>query len=246
MGASLDITGLTLRFGGVTALDGLDLSVASGTVLGVAGPNGSGKSSLINVLTGHYQANGKIALDGQPIEHLATSERARLGLVRTFQTPRVYRRMSVIDNMRVAVHATQAIFRGRSDRRHRDGRLRDDLAIFGLSHRADALPDALTPYELRLLELARAHATGATVVLLDEPSAGASEDEAHRLSRILIEHLMPGRTVLLVEHRLDMLRALCADLVVLRAGRKIAFGSPSAVLDSREIRTCLMGEPVDA
>ena len=93
MGASLDIKGLTLRFGGVTALDALDLSVGSGTVLGVAGPNGSGKSSLINVLTGHYPANGTISLDGQPIEHLTTPERARLGIVRTFQTPRVYRRI---------------------------------------------------------------------------------------------------------------------------------------------------------
>ena len=246
MGASLDITGLTLRFGGVTALDGLDLSVASGAVLGVAGPNGSGKSSLINVLTGHYQAEGEISLDGQPIEHLATPERARLGIVRTFQTPRVYRRMTVIDNIRAAMHATRPVFRIRSDRRSQNDRLRDDLAIFGLCHQADALPDALTPYELRLLELARAHATGASVLLLDEPTVGATEDEAHRLSRILVEHVMPGRTVILVEHRLDILRVLCTDLVVPQAGRKMAFGSPSFVLESREIRTCLMGELADA
>lgn len=245
MGAALDIAGLTLRFGGVTALEALDLSVASGTVLGVAGQNGSGKSSLINVLTGHYLADGEIALGGLPIAHLGPAERSRMGIVRTFQAPRVYRRMTIIDNMRAAMHAKRPVFRRWSDRRREDDRLRDNLGIFGLSHRADALPDALTPYELRLLELARAHATGASVLLLDEPSVGATEDEAHRLSRVMAEHLMPGRTVILVEHRLDMLRALCAELLVLQAGRKIAFGSPSAVLERPEIRTSLMGELAD-
>jgi ABC-type branched-subunit amino acid transport system ATPase component len=246
MGASIDIKSLRLCFGGVTALDGIDLSVRTGAVLGVAGPNGSGKSSLINVLTGHYKATGTISLDGQPIEHLATSERARLGIVRTFQTPRIYRRKTVIDNMRAALQAIRPVFRNRSDRHIRNDRLRDDLAVFGLCHRADAMPDMLTPYELRLLELARARATGAKVVLLDEPTAGATEDEAHRLGRVLAEYLLPGRTVILVEHRLEMFRALCTDLAVLQSGRKIALGPPSAILDSHAVRACLMGEFADA
>ena len=104
----------------------------------------------------------------------------------------------------------------------------------------------LTPYELRLFDLARAHATGAGVVLLDEPTVGATVDEAHRLSRVLAEHVMPGRTVILVEHRLDMLRALCTDLVVLQAGRNVASGSPSNVLERRDIRTTLIGETANA
>ena len=246
MGAALDIRGLTLRFGGVIALDGLDLSSTSGTILGVAGPNGSGKSSLINVLSGHYPAKGDIFLDGRPIAHLATAERARLGIVRTFQTPRVYRRMSVIDNMRAAIHATRPMLRSRSARHREDDQLRNSLALFGLSQMQDALPDTLTPYELRLLELSRAHATGARILLLDEPTVGATEDEARQLGRVLADHLLPRRTVIIVEHRLELLRAVCTELMVLQAGRKIAKGVPSAVLAQPQIRTCLMGELADA
>ncbi|MDU8913303.1 ATP-binding cassette domain-containing protein [Aestuariicoccus sp. MJ-SS9] len=230
----------------MTALEELDLSVAAGAVLGVAGPNGSGKSSLINVLTGHYPASGAISLDGQQIGHLPAPERARLGMVRTFQSPRVYRRMSVIDNMRAALHAIRPTFQRRADRRRQEEWLFDGLALFGLNHLAEAMPDTLTHYELRLLELARAYATGARLVLLDEPTVGATEDEANRLRGVLVNHLMPGRTVILVEHRLDMLRALCTELVVLQAGRKIALGRPDEVLAQPQIRACLMGELTDA
>ncbi|SHH35534.1 ABC transporter ATP-binding protein [Marivita hallyeonensis] len=246
MGAALEITDLTLRFGGVLALDAVDLSVASNTVMGVAGPIGSGKSSLINVLTGHYPAQGSVCFQGRPIAHLTPPERARLGIVRTFQTPRVYRRMSILENMRAALHATRHLFQGPSARRREDAHLRDGLAVFGLDHVAHELPDRLTQFELRLLEMARAHVTGARLLLLDEPAAGATSEEARQLSRAMTEHLIPGRTVVLVEHRIDLLRALCTDLVVLQAGRKIGFGTPDSVLARPDIRACLMGDPVDA
>ena len=243
MGAALDIRGLTLRFGGITALDGLDLAVVGGGVLGVAGPNGSGKSSLINVLTGHYAASGDIETDGRPLARLGPADRARMGITRSFQTPRHYARMNLRDNLRAALHAKRPLFTGRAARRREDARIEESLALFGLCQMADALPAALTPFQLRLLELARCHVSDARLLLLDEPTVGATAAEAEALRRVMADHLLPGRTVLLIERRLDLLRDLCTDLLVLRAGRRIAFGRPAAVLDAPQVRACLTGAP---
>ena len=246
MGATLEIRDLTLRFGGVTALHRLRLSLAPGTVLGLAGPNGSGKSSLINVLTGHYRGEGSILLDSEQIDHLAAPERVRLGMTRTFQAPRTYRRMSVLENLDAACHAFRPLLRNRSVRRCETKEMHAQLERFGLGHLAHALPDQLTPVEQRLLELARAHVTGARLLLLDEPAAGTTEAEAHHLRQVMAEHVLPGRTAILIEHRLDFLRALCSELVVLQAGRMLAQGAPDDVFAKAEVRETLMGEPVHA
>ncbi len=245
MGASLDIADLTLRFGGVTALNGLTLSLSPGAVLGLAGPNGSGKSSLINVLTGHYAAEGMIRLDGRRIEFLAAPERARLGMTRTFQTPRAYQRMSILENLRAACHARQPVFRGRAARRREKDDMHEVLARYGLERHAQSLPDMLTQSELRRLELARADISGARLLLIDEPAAGASDAEADTLLHMISTHLVPGRTVILIEHRIDFLRALCTEIVVLQAGRPLARGLPDKVFASPKVRECLIGEPAN-
>lgn len=243
MGAALEIRDLTLRFGGVTALDQLTLSLSPGAVLGLAGPNGSGKSSLINVLTGHYPARGSILLDGQRIDALAAPDRVRLGMTRTFQAPRSYRRMTVLENLHAARHAFRPLFRSRLARRRDAGDMLAQLDLYGLGQHAHALPSQLTAFEQRLLELARAHVSGARLLLLDEPAAGATEAEADRLRQVMAAHLLPGRTVILIEHRLDFPRALCPELMVLRAGRTLAHGATGAVLERPEVRDILMGTP---
>lgn len=246
MGPALEIRNLTLRFGGATALSALDLSVAPGTVLGLAGPNGSGKSSLLNVLTGHYAAEGSILLDGRPLDALSTPDRIRAGVARTFQTPRAYRRMTVRDNLHAACHALRPVLVSRAARRRVAQDMDARLERFGLAHRAGLMPDALTPAEMRRLELARADATGARLLLLDEPAAGATGDEAHALGRLLADHLLPGRTVILIEHRMDLLRALCDRIAVLRAGRLLTTGPWDSVMAQGDVRACLLGEAADA
>lgn len=246
MAAALEVTDLTLRFGGVTALNRLTLSLPPGSVLGLAGPNGSGKSSFINALTGHYKTEGAIALNRQRIETLSPPERARLGITRTFQTPRSYRRMTVLDNLHAARHALGPLLSSLAARRREQDKARASLAAFGIEHLAHTTPDALTPFELRLLELARVHAGDARLVLLDEPAAGATDDEAKRLSEIMADRLFPGRTVILVEHRMDFLRALCTDFLILQAGHALARGTSDEVFSAPDVRACLMGETAHA
>lgn len=246
MGAALTIENLTLHFGGVIALDGLNLSLKPDAVLGLAGPNGSGKSSLINTLTGHTRGKGSIRLDGRRIDHLPPADRARLGITRTFQTPRVYQRMTVLENLKAARHALLPLLRARATRRREEDAMRAILDRYGLGDRADRLPVSLTPFELRLLEIARAEISGARLVLLDEPAAGATGEEAERLGDLILRHLLPSRTVILIEHRLDLLARLCSDILVLRAGRTLAQGAPGQVFADTEVRACLMGEPAHA
>lgn len=246
MAAALEVSGLTLRFGGLTALESLDLSLARGAVLGLAGPNGSGKSSLVNVLTGHYRAEGRILLDGSEIGHLPPHARARLGILRSFQAPRLYRRLTIAENLRAGRHALRPLWQSRAERRREDADLRAALALFGLTARPDDLPDRLTPFDLRLLELARAHLAAPRLLLLDEPAAGATRAEVARLARVMADHLLPGRSAILIEHRLDLLEALCGRVMVLRAGRRLAEGPTGATLARPEVRELLTGEVADA
>lgn len=246
MVAALEVVGLTLRFGGVTAIEGLHLSLSPGVCLGLAGPNGSGKSSLINILTGHYHAEGSIRFDDHAIDHLSVPDRVRLGITRTFQSPRAFRRMSVLDNVKAARHATAPLSWSRIMQRRETERARESLSALGILHLADAMPDDLSPYELRLLELARAKVADARLLLLDEPVAGATQAEAEKLRHILAEQVMPGRTVILIEHRLDILKSLCSQIAVLQTGRLLALGAPDHVFARSDVRRCLIGDRADA
>jgi ABC-type branched-subunit amino acid transport system ATPase component len=246
MGAALRVENLTLHFGGVMALDGVNLSLAPGTVLGLAGPNGSGKSTLVNTLTGHTRGGGAIFLDDRRIEHLPPADRARLGVARTFQTPRIYRRMTVLENLKAARHAHLPLLRPRATRRHEEDAMRAALAQYGLGDHAERLPDGLTPFQLRLLELARAEISEARLLLLDEPAAGATEEEAGKLGDMIARRLLPSRSVILIEHRMDLLARLCSEILVLQAGRTLAHGAARHVFSQPSVRACLLGEPAHA
>jgi branched-chain amino acid transport system ATP-binding protein len=246
MAARLKIEGLTLRFGGLTALDDLTLSCEPGEVLGLAGPNGSGKSSLINVITGHYRAEGRIRLNDLAIDALSAPDRVRRGITRSFQVPRLYQRMSIAQNLDAALHALRPLWPSPAARRRSRARLAEVLAIFGLTDKADLLPAQVSAFDLRLLELARAHLINPALLLLDEPAAGATAQECDRLMFLLSQHLLPGRTTLLIEHRLDVMRQLCPRMVVLQAGRTLADGPSGSVLSQAEVRRTLLGEVPDA
>lgn len=246
MAARLRIEGLHLRFGGLTALEGLSLSMAPGEVTGLCGPNGSGKSSLINVITGHYPAEGRIVLDARSLAGLPPHVRVRLGITRSFQVPRLYRRMTLAENLDVAQHALLPLWPSRTARCLARDRRAAVLDLFGLSDKANLLPAKVSAFDLRLLELARVHLSDPALLLLDEPAAGATLAESDRLIRLMADHLLPGRTTILVEHRLDLIRELCPRIVVLQAGQRLADGPTDAVLSRSAVRSALLGGMADA
>jgi branched-chain amino acid transport system ATP-binding protein len=246
MAARLRIEGLHLRFGGLTALDGLSLSIAPGEVIGLCGPNGSGKSSLINVITGHYHADGQILLDKRSLAGLPPHARVHLGITRSFQVPRLYRRMTLSENLGAAQHALQPFWPSRAARRLAQERRAAALEQFGLGGKANLLPAAASAFDLRLLELARAHLSNPALLLLDEPAAGATAQECDKLIGLLANHLLPGRTTILIEHRLDLIRQLCPRMVVLQAGQSLADGPTDAVLSHAAVRSTLIGGMPDA
>lgn len=251
MGAALEIRGLSIRFGGIAALSDLDLDLPGQTAMGLVGPNGSGKSSLVNVLSGHYPpASGQVSFAGERIDGLPPSDLARRGIGRTFQSPRVYRRLTVFENMRAAKHAgspwSETLWQTRASRRREREEILNALVLFGLADHAHAMPDALTLVELRFLELARSLIAGPKLLLLDEPAAGMTAQETEILGQALEEHVLPGRSVLLIEHKLELVSRLCDEIAVLQAGRRLAVGPTETVLRASEPRAVLLGEGADA
>ncbi|PWJ13825.1 ABC transporter ATP-binding protein [Jannaschia seohaensis] len=246
MAAALEITGLTRRFGGLTALDGIDLTVEPGESLGLIGPNGSGKTSVFNLLTGHLAADaGSIRLSGREIAGLPSARIVRLGVARTFQNLRVLKRLTVYENLRAARHAAapalESLWQSRAARRAERDAVMALLALFGLEDRAHDTSDSLTLMELRELEIARVMAADPALVLLDEPAAGMTAAETDRIGETIATHLLPGRSAIVIEHKIRFLTALCPRLAVLNAGRKIADGPSSAVLDDAAVRDSYFG-----
>ena len=242
----LSVTGLSKHFGGVKALDGLDLSVRSGEILGIVGPNGAGKTALINTITGFYRATaGRISLKGTEITSLSMHRIGRLGVGRTFQNIRLFKRMTVLENVLVANkrHATQvlrSLFRSGSDRAEQELAMHW-LRLLQLSDKANQPAASLSYGDARRLEIARALAGRPRLLLLDEPAAGMNESETSQLVAD-IEHLRSEvDAILLVEHDMDLIRRLSDRLVAMDYGKKIAEGSPSEVLSHPDVLRAYLG-----
>jgi branched-chain amino acid transport system ATP-binding protein len=225
------------RFGGLVAVDNFSLDVEEGEVLGVVGPNGAGKSTLLSLVAGSQRPSaGEIWLDGRRIDGLQAFQVARLGIGRTFQTPRPFHRMTVRDNLRVAAAA-----------RTTDGRgLRLDvdavLELTGLSHFAASPAGALTLLELKRLELARQLALGPRLLLLDEIGAGLTGPELARLASFLTEIRELGVTLVIIEHVLHFVLDLADRVVVMDMGRVRAVGPPEQVARDPLVIDAYMGE----
>jgi branched-chain amino acid transport system ATP-binding protein len=231
--------GVTRRFGGLVALDNIDLDVPAGIVQAIIGPNGSGKTTLLNALSGASHADaGSIRIGGQEIFRLKPHRVARLGLARTFQNIRIFDNLSVLENVKVAAACNKPssfvdIIVSNARHKYSEAEInnvaREALEIVGLSHRADDRATQL-PYALRrLLEIARALASKPNVLLLDEPAAGMNMTESMTLLDTIAKLKSRGITILLVEHNVRLVMGISDRVTVLDFGKKIAEGAPSDV-----------------
>jgi branched-chain amino acid transport system permease protein len=238
-GVLLEVSGLVKRFRGVTAVDGVSLSVRPGEILGVVGPNGSGKTTLFNVISGLYRpSSGRVKLDDRVISGLRPYRISRLGVARTFQHLRLFRDLTARENLLVTLDRTRTwwswryvawplgVWRHERSLRRSAAELLDR---FGLAQFAAARPGTL-PYGIqRRLELARAMAAGPRLLLLDEPAAGLNGEEQRQLAEIVRSVRDSGVTVVLIEHNMGLVMSLCSRVVVLDSGTVIAEGAPAEV-----------------
>ncbi len=224
------------HFGALVAVDGVSLDVARGEKLGIIGPNGSGKTTLINCITGVLRPErGAVVLDGVDISQMPAHRRARRGLARTFQIPRPFVGISVLQNVQVPLDYVE----GEHDRVARGHEL---LALVGLAARADHPAESLTHLELRKLELARALAGNPRLLIADEVMAGLSEAEIDEVLATLFALNDRGVTVIMIEHIMHAIMRFSQRLVCMETGRIIADGAPQAVGKDPEVRRVYFGE----
>jgi ABC-type branched-subunit amino acid transport system ATPase component len=251
--ALLEIAGLTKNFGGLRALQGLDLAVRDGESVGLIGPNGSGKTTVFNLVTGIYRATaGRIAFGGRELTGLRAHAITRLGIARTFQNQRLFARMTVLENVLVGLHCrtTAGIPRillatpgARAERRRAEARALELLGLFGdrLLPRVHQAASTLSYANRRRLEIARALATAPRLLLLDEPAAGMNPTESRELIGDIERIRAGGVTILLIEHDMGVIRGLCDRVVALDHGTKIAEGSFDEVREAPAVLEAYLG-----
>ncbi|MEK6244610.1 MAG: ABC transporter ATP-binding protein [Pseudomonadota bacterium] len=246
--ALLELKSVSRHFGGVRAVDGLDLSIEPGQIFGLIGPNGSGKSTAVNLISGLFAlTSGSIVFQNENLEKLATHLRLQAGIARTFQNIRLFGQLTVWQNLWVAQNSP-------ADRAKRgffsrwlggQGGVREEISqlleFSGLAHRQDELAANLAFGEQRRLELARALATRPKLILLDEPAAGMNTEEIGQLRERILKIRAQGTTVLLVEHVMELVMGVTDRIAVLNFGQKIAEGTPAEIQANDAVRKAYLG-----
>jgi branched-chain amino acid transport system ATP-binding protein len=234
--ASLEVSGVTVTFGGHRALDGVALTAEAGRVTGLIGPNGAGKSTLFDVVSGLRRPDaGRVVLHGRDVTRAGPARRARRGLARTFQRLELFGRLSVRDNLLVAAELGP-------ERRHSARAADAVIDRLGLRDVAGKSADALPTGVARLVEVARALAVRPSLLLLDEPAAGLDAEETERFAALLRDLAADGTAVVLVEHDMALVMDVCDDLHVLDLGKIIAVGPPEAVKRDETVLAAYLGD----
>ncbi|EFW93481.1 branched-chain amino acid ABC transporter ATP-binding protein [Haladaptatus paucihalophilus DX253] len=245
--ALLETTDLTRQFGNLVATDDVNLAVEAGEFRSVIGPNGAGKTTLFNLISGAlFPTSGTITFAGEDVSRLPPHERVRQGIGRSFQITTVFSGLSVRENVRLAAQSgqrfspRQRLFHPTDDFPAVEKRVEEVLSQIGLTERADERASALAYGDRRRLEIGLVLATDPRVVLLDEPTAGMSVEET-RATMELIDDVLADRTVLLIEHDIDLVMNVSDRITVLNRGRELATGTPAQVAANDEVQAAYLG-----
>jgi branched-chain amino acid transport system ATP-binding protein len=233
---SLEVSEVTVAFGGNLVLDGVGMTAQQGRVTGLIGPNGAGKSTLFDVVCGLRRPSaGRVFLDGRDVTRMGPARRARQGLARTFQRLELFGRLSVRDNLLVAAELGP-------ERRRAPRAVTEILARLGLTQIADSPADALPTGIGRLVEVGRALAARPKLLLLDEPAAGQDGGETQRFAALLRALAADGTAIVLVEHDMGLVMGVCDEVHVLDLGRIIAAGPPGVIRRDQTVLAAYLGD----
>ena len=240
MSALLSVQGVQKRFGGFTALDGVDVEIAEGERFGLIGPNGSGKTTLINCISGALlNDGGRIVFGGDEISRMPAYKRTRLGIARSFQIPRPFASMSVLENLVVPLE--YVVHRHSLHTADTRAEAMAILADMGLAAKADTPSSQLSQVELRKLELARAMAARPKLLISDEAMAGLSGNEVGEVLEILFRLNAAGITIIMIEHIMQAVMKFSQRIVCLDAGKIICEGAPEAIVKDPEVQRAYLG-----
>lgn len=246
----LDVKGLSVHFGAVVAVDGLDLRVDRGEIVGLIGPNGAGKTTTIDALTGFVGSTGEVRFGEHDVSNATPHDRKHLGLARTWQSLELFDDLTVRENLQVAAES-QGVRSFLLDL-IRPGRAKDhthvDFALeaVGIAHLADRLPTEISQGQRKLVSTARALAGRPDLVLMDEPAAGLDNEESAELSLELKALRDQGFTILLVDHDMNLVLDICDRVYVIQFGRKIAEGTPAEIVKDKAVIEAYLGSSHEA